>query len=119
MPARSAIRIETTLKQVEALRQPVEQLLGREEHGARRRELERQREIVKALAERAKSLRGWEEDIEGGSSGAEQGNRVLPPQRRHAKHMLPLQPEPLATGHQKRRPLNIPQQCHALGDLGQ
>ena len=92
------IRITDAAQEVEPPADSLEQVLGRQELGARRRKLDGQRQPVEALAERCHSGGCLEATPEGLCSGEEQLDRLVDLERGQVELELSPDPERLSAG---------------------
>ena len=112
------IGVPARLQQVEALRQPLDELLRREDDGSGSGELERERQVVEPPAELGDGLRLLRRRVERPCAGEEQLDSVLRLEARHRIHVLALELEPLAARDDNRRPGDVPQLGNLRRDLG-
>ena len=89
------VRVPAALQQVEAVAQPVEDLLGCQDCAPSRCELEREREIVEALAQLQDGRARLEGRVEGSSTGGEEVETFRSRQLRDRIHVFAREPEPL------------------------
>ncbi len=115
----AGISVSIALEQVEALREPLEQLLAREDRGARGGELDRERKLVEAGAELVDCRGGGEGGLDGAGASAEERPPVLFCERRHRPGLLAADPQPLAARHEQGRPVGGAQCCDRCGGLRQ
>ena len=92
------IRVTDASQQVEPRADSLEQVLGRQELGARRRKLDGQRQPVEALAERRHSGGCLETTPDGLRSDEEQLDRLVELERRQVELELRPDPERLSAG---------------------
>ena len=81
--------------------EPLQHLSRRERLHAHRRELEREREVVEATADRRDSRIGLEPRVDGPCPGQEEADRLLVRERRHRVLLLPRQAERLPARHEQ------------------
>ena len=105
--------------ELDAIPEPFEQLLRREDRDARGRELEREREVVEARAELRDRRRLRERRPQGPRPRREQGRAVVLVQRRHRPCVLALQLQPLPARHEQLRPAELAEACDLARDLRQ
>lgn len=102
----AGVAVSAALQQIEALTDPIQQLLHREERRSSRRELERERQLVEPLTQVRHGGRGPDGHVEGGGSRHEEGDRVSLLERRDRVEVLGPQLQAFATRDEQRRPVD-------------
>ena len=89
------VGVPAALQQVEAVAQPVEDLRGCQDGAPSRCELEREREVVEALAQLQDGRARLEGRVEGSYAGGEEVETFRSRQLRDRIHVFAREPEPL------------------------
>ena len=114
------IGVATGLEQVEPLREPREELLGREYDRARRRQLERKRKVVEASCRARRSRpRASTPEASGARPHEEELDAIVVCKRRNRIDVLTLELEPLSARNEDRRTRGVAEACDLCRDLGQ